>query len=26
VMWEAQLADAAVGEPIRFESTSFPGH
>ncbi|OJY69753.1 MAG: dihydroorotase [Sphingobium sp. 66-54] len=26
VMWEAQLADTAVGEPIRFESTSFPGH
>jgi len=26
VMWEAQLADAAIGEPIRFESTSFPGH
>jgi len=26
VMWEAQLADAAIGEPLRFESTSFPGH
>jgi len=26
VMWEAQLAQAAIGEPIRFESTAFPGH
>jgi len=26
VMWEGQLADAAIGEPIRFESTAFPGH
>jgi len=23
VMWDAQLADAAIGEPVRFESTSF---
>lgn len=23
VMWEAQLAEQAIGEPIRFESTSF---
>ncbi len=26
VMWEAQLANAAVGEPVRFEATQFPGH
>ena len=26
VMWENQLANAAVGEPVRFEATTFPGH
>lgn len=26
VMWEASLADAAIGEPLRFEATEFPGH
>ncbi|MBN8829910.1 MAG: dihydroorotase [Sphingomonadales bacterium] len=26
VMWEAQLANQAVGEPVRFEATEFPGH
>ncbi|HZV56816.1 MAG TPA: dihydroorotase [Sphingobium sp.] len=26
VMWEGALAAQAVGEPIRFESTQFPGH
>ncbi len=25
VMWESQLANAAVGEPVRFEATEFPG-
>jgi len=26
VMWENQLANEAVGEPVRFEATEFPGH
>ena len=26
VMWDNQLADQAIGEPVRFESTEFPGH
>jgi dihydroorotase len=26
VMWESQLANEAVGEPVRFEATEFPGH
>ncbi|MBO9579821.1 MAG: dihydroorotase [Sphingobium sp.] len=26
VMWENQLANEAVGEPVRFEATAFPGH
>jgi dihydroorotase len=26
VMWENSLANAAVGEPVRFEATEFPGH
>jgi len=26
VMWDNQLANAAVGEPVRFEATTFPGH
>lgn len=26
VMWENQLANQAVGEPVRFEATEFPGH
>jgi len=26
VMWEAQLANQAIGEPVRFEATAFPGH
>jgi dihydroorotase len=26
VMWENQLAAQAVGEPVRFEATEFPGH
>ena len=26
VMWEAQLANEAIGEPVRFEATEFPGH
>ena len=26
VMWESQLANTAVGEPVRFEATEFPGH
>ena len=26
VMWDNQLANDAVGEPVRFESTAFPGH
>jgi len=26
VMWEAQLANQAIGEPVRFEATEFPGH
>lgn len=26
VMWEAQLANQAAGEPVRFEATEFPGH
>ena len=25
IMWESQLANAAVGEPVRFEATEFPG-
>ncbi|MCW2364960.1 dihydroorotase [Sphingobium sp. B7D2B] len=26
VMWDNQLANEAVGEPVRFEATEFPGH
>jgi len=26
VMWESQLANQAMGEPVRFEATEFPGH
>jgi len=26
VMWENQLANAAIGEAVRFEATEFPGH
>jgi len=26
VMWENSLANEAVGEPVRFETTAFPGH
>jgi len=26
VMWDAQLANEAIGEAVRFESTQFPGH
>ncbi len=26
VMWDAQLANEAVGEAVRFEATQFPGH
>jgi dihydroorotase len=26
VMWDNQLANEAIGEPVRFEATEFPGH
>lgn len=26
VMWENHLANQAIGEPVRFEATEFPGH